>query len=126
MPAIAESGLVRTPDDELALAASGAAAAACDSAEAWTGGGAETLPARIASTSSKSFVLFGSAAACCSTGLVAALAISAGIAPSGGLTNTIPPHFGQGTSCPIAPAPRTFSRDLQVVQVIVKGSTVGE
>src|SRR5262245_32951720 len=36
----------------------------------------------------------------------------------GGLTITIPPHFGQARICPIAAWSRTLSRDLQVVQVM--------
>jgi hypothetical protein len=43
---------------------------------------------------------------------------------AGGLTITMPPHFGQARICPIAAWSRTFSRDLQVVQAIVKRSTV--
>jgi hypothetical protein len=40
----------------------------------------------------------------------------------GGLIITIPPHFGQARICPTAAGSRTFSRDLQVVQVRVKRS----
>jgi hypothetical protein len=42
----------------------------------------------------------------------------------GGLIITIPPHFGQARICPIAAWSRTFSRDLQVVQVMENRSTV--
>jgi hypothetical protein len=40
----------------------------------------------------------------------------------GGLIITIPPHLGQARICPTAAGSRTFSRDLQVVQVRVKRS----
>jgi len=43
----------------------------------------------------------------------------------GGLIITIPPHFGQARICPTAAGSRTFSRDLQVVQVRVKRSMWG-
>ena len=42
----------------------------------------------------------------------------------GGLTITIPPHFGHARICPIAAWSRTFSRDLQVVQVMENKSMV--
>ena len=43
----------------------------------------------------------------------------------GGLTITMPPHLGQARIWPIAACSRTFSRDLQVVQVMENKSMMG-
>ena len=40
----------------------------------------------------------------------------------GGLTITMPPHFGQDRICPTAAGSRTRSRDLHVVHVIANRS----
>jgi hypothetical protein len=44
--------------------------------------------------------------------------------PSGGLTITMPPHLGQARMWPMAASSRTFSRDLQVVQVMEKRAVI--
>lgn len=54
---------------------------------------------------------------------LAGLAVCSFAPGSGGLINTMPPHLGQAIIWPTTPVSRTFSRDLQVVQVRTKLST---
>lgn len=91
-----------------------------------------TLPSS-SSTSSKASLLMANVAELTGgkgrsgferSGRVSPVSLAAGAAASDGLTRTMPPHLGQAMIWPMAARSRTFSRDLQVVQVRAKASTM--
>jgi hypothetical protein len=59
------------------------------------------------------------------SGRVSAVSLGEFAGSFGGFTITSPPHLGQARICPMADPSRTFSRVLQVVQVMEKGGTRG-